>query len=70
MIYLDNAGTTPVNSRVAQVIYESMQNCFANPSALYNIGADSEAAMNKARAFVAGCIGAKPSERYFTSCAS
>lgn len=70
MIYLDNAATTPVNSRVAQVIYESMQNCFANPSALYNIGADSEAAMNKARAFVAGCIGAKPGEMYFTSCAS
>ena len=70
MIYLDNAATTPVNPQVAQVIYESMQNSFANPSSLYSAGATSEIEMNKARTFIAGCIGAKASELYFTSCAS
>ena len=70
MIYLDNAATTPVNPQVAQVIYESMQNSFANPSSLYSAGATSEIEMNKARGFIAGCIGAKDKELYFTSCAS
>lgn len=70
MIYLDNAATTPVNPRVAQAISESLMNDFANPSSLYSIGAKSEMAMDKAREFVAGCIGAKAAELYFTSCAS
>ena len=70
MIYLDNAATTPVNPQVAQVIFESMQNSFANPSSLYSAGATSEIEMNKARGFIAGCIGAKDKELYFTSCAS
>ena len=70
MIYLDNAATTPVNSQVAQVISESLMNDFANPSSLYSIGAKSEIEMDKAREYVAGCIGAKASELYFTSCAS
>lgn len=70
MIYLDNAATTPVNPQVAQVIFESMQNSFANPSSLYSAGATSEIEMNKARTFIAGCIGAKYNELYFTSCAS
>ncbi len=70
MIYLDNAATTPVNPQVAQVISESLMNEFANPSSLYNIGATSEIGINKAREFVAGCIGAKAGELYFTSCAS
>lgn len=70
MIYLDNAATTPVNPQVARTIYESLQNSFANPSSLYSAGATSEIEMNKARTFIAGCIGAKYNELYFTSCAS
>lgn len=70
MIYLDNAATTPVNPLVADVIYKSMQDEFANPSSLYAAGAQTESAMNKARDFIAGCIGAKGTELYFTSCAS
>ena len=70
MIYLDNAATTPVNPQVAQVIYESLQNSFANPSSLYGAGAKSEIEMNKARAAIAGSFGAKAGELYFTACAS
>ena len=70
MIYLDNAATTPVNPEVAKVIYESMLNTFANPSSLYAIGAESEFSMDKARSFVADCMGAKRNELFFTSCAS
>lgn len=70
MIYLDNAATTPVDSRVAKVIYDSMQNSFANPSSLYAAGAKSEFEMTKAREVVASCINAKPGELHFTASAS
>ncbi len=70
MIYLDNAATTPVNPLVAQVISESLVNDFGNPSSLYSIGAKSEITIDKARETVANCLGAKPAELYFTSCAS
>ena len=70
MIYLDNAATTPVDKEVANVIAESLQNDFANPSSLYNIGAKSEFKISAARSVIAGCIGAKQDEIYFTSCAS
>ena len=70
MIYLDNAATTPVNPEVAKVIYESMLTTFANPSSLYDIGAESEKQMNTARRTVASCINAKPAELHFTGSAS
>ena len=70
MIYLDNAATTPVDPRVAQVIADSLKNDFANPSSLYKIGAQSEYKIAQARKTVADCLGAKEDEVYFTSCAS
>ncbi len=70
MIYLDNAATTPVDPKVAQVISESLNNDFANPSSLYKIGAQSEYKISKARQTVADCLGVKNEEIYFTSCAS
>ena len=70
MIYLDNAATTPVDPRVAQVIADSLKTDFANPSSLYKIGAQSEYKIATARKTVADCLGAKEDEVYFTSCAS
>ena len=70
MIYLDNAATTPVNGEVAQVIAQSLCEDFANPSSLYKIGAQSENKINNSRRTIAGFIGAKEDEVYFTSCAS
>lgn len=70
MIYLDNAATTPVDPQVAQVIADSLKNDFANPSSLYKIGAQSEYKIAAARKTVAGCLGAREDEVYFTSCAS
>ena len=70
MIYLDNAATTPVDPRVAQVIADSLKTDFANPSSLYKIGAQSEYKIATARKTVADCLCAKEDEVYFTSCAS
>ncbi len=43
---------------------------WANPSSLYPPGAESEAALNHARAALARTIGCKSREFYFTSCGS
>ena len=70
MIYLDNAATTPVDPRVSRVIYDSLQNDFANPSSLYDMGARSEFRMNKARHVIRYSIKAKDNEIHFTASAS
>ena len=70
MIYLDNAATTPVHPQVAQVIAESLLQDFANPSSLYKIGAVTENKINTARGRIAGFLGAKDDEIFFTSCAT
>ena len=68
--YLDNAATTIVAPEVADVINKAMREHWANPSSLYAPGAQSEAALNSARAAVARTLGCKPRELYFTSCGS
>ena len=68
--YLDNASTTMVDPAVAEVIHEAMLRHWANPSSLYPPGAESEAALNRARAALARTIGCKSREFYFTSCGS
>ena len=68
--YLDNAATTLVDPAVADVIHAAMLEHWANPSSLYRPGAESEAAMNHARAQLARTIGCKAREFYFTSCGS
>ena len=70
MIYLDNAATTPVDPRVSRVIYDSLQNDFANPSSLYDIGAKSEFRMNKARHVIRDSLKARDNEIHFTASAS
>ncbi len=70
MFYLDNAATTKIDKEVAKVISDSLFSEFANPSSLYDIGAFSEKAINKARKTISKAINSKEGEIYFTSCAS
>lgn len=68
--YLDNAATTLVAPEVADAIHAAMLEHWANPSSLYRPGAESEAALNHARAVLARTLGCKSREFYFTSCGS
>ena len=68
--YLDNAATTLVAPEVADVIDKALREHWANPSSLYAPGAQSEQALNAARAAVARTLGCKPRELYFTACGS
>lgn len=66
-IYLDSAAMYPVLP-VAQDAYRSaLLGCFGNPSSSHEYGVRAREALEKARADVASCLGAKPEEVFFFS---
>ncbi len=68
--YLDNAATTPVRPEAAQAALEAMTQGWGNPSSVYALGAQAAAAVKGWRADLAGALGCKPEEFFFTSCGS
>jgi len=70
LIYLDYNATTPVDPRVASVIFECMNEEFGNPSSTHAYGESAHAALERARSQIASLIGAKGSEIVFTASGS
>ena len=68
MIYLDNAATTPVPRAVANAMYQVLTEQFGNPSSQYPMGVEMKAAVERWRAVIAGALGCKAEQLYFTSC--
>lgn len=66
MIYLDNAATTPLLSRVKEAIIYNFDN-FGNPSSIHEAGNKAKDLLEEARVRIAKCINAKPHEIIFTS---
>ena len=66
-IYLDNAATTPLDPEVMEVMVETMQNDFGNPSSIHAHGRQVKTLVEKARRAVAQLLQASPSEIFFTS---
>lgn len=67
MIYLDNASTTQIDSRVLDAMMPYLTDLYGNAGTLYSIGRKSAEAIAKARQQVADSIGAKPEQIIFTS---
>ncbi|MFN8507279.1 MAG: cysteine desulfurase family protein [Dehalococcoidia bacterium] len=67
MIYLDNAATSPIRPEVRAAMLPFLESAFGNPSGLYAVGREAQAAVDAARNTVAACLGARPSEVIFTS---
>jgi cysteine desulfurase len=69
MIYLDYAATTPLDPRVLQAMLPHLteDGVFANPASTHGPGYKARAAVERARAQVAGLIGAEPGEIVWTS---
>ncbi len=67
MHYLDNAATTQVENAVADIADKVLRANFANPSALYCLGANSEDVIIKSRAKVAQSLNCNSNEVYFTA---
>lgn len=66
-IYFDHAATTPVDPRVLEKMLPCFTDNFGNPNSQHVFGRRAVTAVDEARDTVAKCIGAKPSEIYFTS---
>lgn len=67
-IYLDHAATTPLSPKAFEAMKPYFTEVFGNPNSQHVYGRDAQKAVNDARQLIANCIGAKPSEIYFTSC--
>lgn len=67
MIYLDNAATTKTAPEVVSAMLPYFTENYGNPSTIYSLGSASKKAVNGARRTIAGAIGAKQEEIYFTA---
>ena len=67
MIYLDNAATTKVADSVVDAMLPYFKEYYGNASSIYQLGAKSKEALDEAREYIAGTLGAKTNEIYFTA---
>jgi cysteine desulfurase len=67
MIYLDEAATTPVSRHVMEAMWPYLGPQFGNPSSHHEAGEAARAALEQARADVAGVLGVRASQITFTS---
>jgi cysteine desulfurase len=66
-IYCDHNSTTRTDPRVATAMQEVAVESFANASSAHRLGQKARVRLDEARAQVAACLGAKPSEIVFTA---
>ena len=67
-VYADNAATTRLSNKAFESMLPYLQNEYGNASQLYSFARSPKKALKEARQVIATCIGAQPSEIYFTSC--
>lgn len=67
-VYLDHAATTPVRPEVLEEMLPVFSRQFGNPSSFYQTGREARQLLDQARQRIARCMGADPTEIYFTSC--
>ena len=66
-VYLDNAGTTPLDSKVLEAMVPYFTQHFGNPSSLHSVGQEARYALDEARERVAGVLNCRPREIVFTA---
>lgn len=66
-IYVDNAATSPLSNNAMEAMLPYLSSQFANASQPYSFARSAKKAIQAARETIASCIGANPSEIYFTS---
>lgn len=66
-IYLDNAATTPLDTKVLEAMMPYFTDHFGNPSSIYSYGRTTRLAIENARKLVAKIFNVKPAAIFFTS---
>lgn len=67
LIYLDNAATTALKPEVFEAMKPYFLENYSNPNSIYTFAQQSKKAVDESRETIAGLIGAKPNEIYFTA---
>jgi len=67
LIYLDNAATTKTAPEVVEAMLPYFTEQFGNPSSIYSLGSASKKAVTESREAIAGVLGCKTNEIYFTA---
>ncbi len=67
LIYLDNAATTKTSREVVEAMLPYYTEYYGNPSSVYGFAAANKEVIAKQREIIAGVLGAKDNEIYFTA---
>lgn len=67
IIYLDNAATTKTRPEVVEAMLPYFTEFYGNPSSVYEFSAEPKKAIADVRERIAGALGAKANEIYFTN---
>ena len=67
IIYMDHAGTTPLDPQVLEAMMPYFSERFGNPSSMHIIGQEAKRALDEARERVGRVLGCRLSEVVFTS---
>ena len=65
-VYADHAATTPVHEAARKAMLHCLEEDYGNPSSLHSVGQRAREILDQARADVAACLNADPSEITFT----
>ena len=66
-VYLDHAATTPVDTRVRELMLPFLSEKFGNPSSFHTVGKIAADAIAESRAKIAKVLNIRPDEIIFTS---
>ena len=67
VVYLDHAGTTPLNPKAWEAMAPCFLESFGNPSSVHSVGQAAKASLDSSREQVARVLDCRPSEVVFTS---
>lgn len=67
LIYLDNAATTKTSPEVVEAMLPYFTEHYGNPSSVYGFAAANKEVITRQREIIAGVLGAKSNEIYFTA---
>ncbi len=66
-VYLDHAGTTPMDPRVLEAMLPYFSELYGNPSSIHTVGQEARYALDEARERVAGVLHCRAREVVFTA---
>lgn len=67
IVYMDHAGTSPLDPMVLAAMEPYLTQIFGNPSSIHSVGQETKRALDSARDHIARLIGCRVSEIVFTS---